>query len=69
MSENNNDNGFSKGLIYGLVLGVGIAWLFGTKEGKKLKNEILEKGESVITSAKEQVNEAIDEDFQGPGEV
>ena len=61
--QNNGDGGFYKGLVYGALLGLGIAWFLGTKEGKKIKREISEKGEEFIEKAKESIDEAWGEDF------
>ena len=61
--QNNGDGGFYKGLVYGALLGLGIAWFLGTKEGKNINREIAEKGEEFIEKAKESINESLEEDF------
>ncbi len=51
MSESHNDGGFHKGLFYGMILGVGLVWFLGTKEGKKVKEELLDRGENFLNQA------------------
>lgn len=60
-----NDGHFHRGLFYGILIGLGVAWLFGTSEGKKLRNQIVNKSEELLNSASEKVEE-LDEDFSNP---
>ena len=66
MSDNNqhnhNENNFYKGLFYGVVLGLGLVWFLGTKEGRKVKDELLTKGEEFINHAGQKLEPLPDED-------
>ena len=62
-NRNNNDDGFYKGLVYGALIGVGLAWFLGTKEGKKVKKQISDKSEEFIDKAKEKVDAALEDNF------
>ncbi len=59
---NHSENNFYKGLFYGVVLGLGLVWFLGTKEGRKVKNELLSKGEEFINSAGQKIETLTDED-------
>ncbi len=61
--ENGREGKFYKGLFYGLMLGVGLVWFLGTKEGKKLKEQLSDKGEGFIEKAKETVDKNLAENF------
>jgi gas vesicle protein len=60
--HNHNENGFYKGLFYGVVVGLSLVWFLGTKEGRKLKDELLTKGEEFIDQAGQKVDKLTDED-------
>lgn len=62
-NKNHEDGGFYKGLFFGLLLGVGLIWFMGTKEGKRLKEQMNEKGEDFVEKAKESIDEALSENF------
>lgn len=65
------DGNFYKGLFFGTLLGVGLLWFLGTKEGKKLKKQITEKGEDFIEMAQENIDQVLSEGFvddEGLGE-
>lgn len=51
-NKDNPEGGFYKGLFYGVVLGLGLVWFLGTKEGKKVKTELLSKGEDLLNEVK-----------------
>lgn len=61
--SNNEDGKFYKGLFYGVLLGVGLVWFLGTKEGKRLKEQFSDKGEEFIEKAKETIDKSLSEDF------
>lgn len=61
--EHDVDGKFYKGLFYGLMLGVGLVWFLGTKEGKKIKEQLTDKGEDFIDKAKETIDKNLSEDF------
>ena len=56
-----NDGGFHKGLFYGILLGVGLVWFLGTKEGKKIKEEVFSKGEDLLAQASETIEATLAE--------
>ena len=41
--------------MLGLVLGAGLVFLFGTKEGRKIKDKLLEKGKEAVDDLPETV--------------
>ncbi len=61
-NHNHNENNFYKGLFYGVVLGLGLVWFLGTKEGKKVKEELLSKGEEFINQSGQRLENLSDED-------
>ncbi len=61
MNDSHNDNGFHKGLFYGVVLGVGLVWFLGTKEGKKVKEELLDRGENFLNQTGETIEAMLDD--------
>lgn len=61
--SNHEDGNFYKGLFFGLLLGVGLVWFLGTKEGKKLKEQLSEKGEEFVEKAKESIDKSLSEGF------
>ena len=62
-NHDNGDGGFYKGLFFGALLGIGLIWFLGTKEGSRVKKELVEKGEEVLARAKETVDEALSDNF------
>ncbi len=50
-NDQGNEGNFYKGLFYGVVLGLGLVWFLGTKEGRKVKNELLGRGEDLLSRA------------------
>ena len=66
--EGSDDGNFYKGLFFGVLLGVGLIWFLGTKEGEKLKKELGEKGDEFLDKAKESIDKALSEGFiEGEG--
>jgi len=61
--HDNSEDGFYKGLVFGALIGVGLIWFLGTKEGKKVKKQISEKGEEFIEKAKQSIDGVLEEDF------
>lgn len=47
-------------------MGLGVVWFLGTKEGKKLKEDISERGEELLDSVKDQLDRAWREDYDPP---
>jgi len=62
-NHEDEDGNFYKGLFFGTLLGVGLLWFLGTKEGKKLKKQITEKGEDFIEMAQENIDQVLSEGF------
>jgi gas vesicle protein len=48
MPENDRGNGFISGLFFGGLVGAALVFLFGTKEGRKIKDQLTEKGKELI---------------------
>lgn len=61
MSDSHGDSGFHKGLFYGVLLGIGLVWFLGTKEGKKIKENLLENGEDFLNRASETIEATLEE--------
>ena len=63
MSENCNDGGFSKGLIYGTLLGASIgaitALLLAPTSGKELRREIAERSGDIYDDVETAVSSAV----------
>lgn len=62
-SHGGDDGKFFKGLFFGALLGVGLIWFLGTKEGKKIKKQVTEKGEEFVQKAQENIDAALSEGF------
>ncbi len=52
---------FHKGLFYGVLLGIGLFWFLGTKEGKKIKDEMLSGGEDFLNKATKTIEATLEE--------
>lgn len=61
MSANNHDNHFFQGLFYGLVLGIGLVYFLKTKEGQKIKKELISSGEEIFDEVSNRVIEFLEE--------
>lgn len=57
MSDNHNDNRFMIGFFIGGLIGAGLMFLMGTKEGKKIEKLIEKKGKETIDDLEEKVEE------------
>ena len=73
-NHGDEDGKFYKGLFFGALIGVGLVWFLGTKEGEKIKKQITEKGEEFVDKAQENIDSALSEGFVedeglGPKEV
>lgn len=53
-----------KGIVMGAVIGVGVAWLLGTEEGKKLKKSIEGEGSSLLKRARGEEEEMDEDSFE-----
>lgn len=61
--KSNGEDGFYKGLVYGALLGLGLAWFINTKEGKKFKKQINAKSEEFLDKTKERIETALEDNF------
>jgi len=57
MNENNRDNKFMIGFFIGGLIGAGLMFLMGTKEGKKIEKMIEKKGKETLSDLEEKVDE------------
>jgi len=50
MSDNHNhhNNGFGNGFLLAMAIGAGLVFLFGTKRGQELVDEVTEKGSALL---------------------
>ncbi len=62
-NHGDEDGKFYKGLFFGALIGVGLVWFLGTKEGEKIKKQITEKGEEFVEKAQENIDSALSEGF------
>src|SRR3989344_2377451 len=61
--HNNSGPGFTSGVLLGTLIGAGIIFLMGTKQGKEITQELKEKGLSLVDDFDELLNE-LEEDTQ-----
>ncbi|MFH0750113.1 MAG: YtxH domain-containing protein [Candidatus Gottesmanbacteria bacterium] len=57
MNDNNRDNKFMIGFFVGGLIGAGLMFLMGTKEGKKIEKLIEKKGKETLEDLEEKVDE------------
>ncbi len=57
MNENNRDNKFMIGFFIGGLIGAGLMFLLGTKEGKKLEKLVEKKGKETLSDLEDKVDE------------
>ena len=53
---------FYKGLFFGLILGVGLAYFLKTKEGQEVKRQLLGKGEDLVDEVSSRVIEFLEQE-------
>lgn len=65
MSHNHHEQGseshFYKGLFFGLVVGVGLAYFLRTKEGQEVKKQLFGKGGDLVDEISTRVIEFLEE--------
>ncbi len=65
MSHHDHSGGseghFYKGLFFGLIVGVGVAYFLKTKEGQEVKRQLLGKGSDLVDEISSRVIEFIEE--------
>lgn len=57
----NTEGHFYKGLFFGLVLGVGLAYFLKTKEGQEVKEQLFGKGGDLVDEISGRVIEFLEE--------
>lgn len=57
-----NEGHFFKGLFFGVVLGVGLAYFLRTKEGQKVKKELFSAGGEMLDDFSSRVIEFLEEE-------
>jgi gas vesicle protein len=57
MKNEDRGNAFSSGFLLGGLIGAGLVFLFGTEEGKKVKEQLVKKGKEVIEDLPETVKD------------
>ncbi len=65
MSDNHpssSDGHFFKGLFFGLIIGVGVTYFLRTKEGQRVKKELLGTGQELFEEVSEKVIEFLEEE-------
>ncbi len=58
----NSGSHFFKGLFFGMVLGVGLAYFLKTKEGQKVRKELFQAGGEIIDDFSSRVIEFLEEE-------
>jgi len=48
MNEKDRGGGFLSGLVWGTIIGAVLVFLFGTKEGRKVKDQLAKKGKELV---------------------
>jgi hypothetical protein len=59
----NEDNDIVKGLFFGVLLGLGLAWFLTTPEGETFKKKIRAQGGDLMDRARNALDETLKEDF------
>ncbi|MDP2671849.1 MAG: hypothetical protein Q8P13_05335 [bacterium] len=54
-SEERSD-GIFKGLLFGVLLGVGLSWFFSTPQGKEFKKKLEKEGNKILDQTKEKLD-------------
>ncbi|MDO8487256.1 MAG: YtxH domain-containing protein [Candidatus Curtissbacteria bacterium] len=64
-NPNHNSNNISS-LVAGVVLGAALTYLFGTKSGQKLKDELVKEGQKLLEEMGKELEETKDKIAEGP---
>ncbi|OGY30426.1 MAG: hypothetical protein A3F35_01735 [Candidatus Woykebacteria bacterium RIFCSPHIGHO2_12_FULL_45_10] len=51
-----------KGLFFGLLLGLGLAWFLATEEGEEIKKKLRKEGGEILDRAREALDQSLAED-------
>ena len=64
MSDNHHhsEGRFFKGLFFGLIIGVGVTYFLRTKEGQRVKNELLGVGQEIFDDVSDKVIEFLEKE-------
>lgn len=65
MSDNHHQHSeghFFKGLFFGLIIGVGVTYFLRTKEGQRVKHELLGTGQELFDEVSDRVIEFLEEE-------
>ena len=64
MSDNHqpSEGHFFKGLFFGLIIGVGVTYFLRTKEGQRVKKELLGTGQELFDEVSDRVIEFLEEE-------
>jgi len=65
MSDSDKNNSLTA-LVAGVVIGAAVTYLFTTKEGRKLKDKLIEEGSHLIDKVKEGLEE-VEEEVEDKG--
>lgn len=57
------DSDIVKGLFFGMVLGLGLAWFLTTPEGEEFKKKIRSQGGDLLDRARDALDSTLKEDF------
>jgi hypothetical protein len=52
-----------KGLFFGMLLGVGLAWFLSTEEGEELKERFRKESGNLVDRAREALDASLKDDF------
>jgi len=52
-----------KGLFFGMLLGLGLAWFLSTEEGEELKSRFSKESGDLVDRAREALDSALKDDF------
>ncbi len=52
-----------KGLFFGMLLGLGLAWFMATEEGEELKKKFRNESGELLERAREALDSALKDDF------
>lgn len=61
--DDHKEGNFYKGLFYGMVFGLGLVWFLGTKEGQKIKDQLLTRGKDFIEKSGETIESSFEENL------
>ena len=60
--QHHSEGHFFKGLFFGLIIGVGVTYFLRTKEGQRVKKELLGSGQELLEDVSERVIEFLEEE-------